>query len=210
MKQSVIMKLSLLYLEICGSSAGDRVRIGLKYIQTVRRLDTPSHSFCIEIQGEEMRFRCDNDKTRDFWIKVIRYYSDVIKAVQSINKASMDIRNLKNIDFVKLGRVLEFSSETLRENKQFCGFLRDALRQKSEQKDPVLVNCDFLKKVEDAGAFFEEMFVFLEDYFMVLNVGKFDSKLVVEFPKTIEQFLFQSVLRLRQRNANIPKSKFKK
>ena len=154
MKQSVIMKLSLLYLEICGNSPGDRVRIGLKYIQTVKRLETPSHSFCIEIQGEEMKFRCDNDKTRDFWIKVIRYYSDVIKAVQSINKASMDIRNRKNIDYLKLGKLLEFSSETLKENKRFCIFLRDILIQKCDQRDPVLMNISFLKNVENLSHIF--------------------------------------------------------
>ena len=204
------MKLSLLHLEICGSSAADRVRIGLKYIQTVKRLESPSHSFCIEIQGEEMRFRCDNDKTRDFWIKVIRYYSDVIKAVQSINKASMDIRNLKRIDFMKLGRVLEFSSETLKENRGFFCFLRDILKQKSSQQDPALLESGFLKKVQAPALFFEDMFEFLQDYFMVLDVGKFDSKFVVEFPRTVELYLFQSVHRLRQRNPNIPTSKFKK
>lgn len=204
------MKLSLLHLEICGNFPRDRVRVGLKYIQSVRRLESPSHAFSIEIQGEEMKFRCDNDKTRDFWIKVIRYYSDVIKAVQSINKASMDIRNRKNHDFLRLSRVLEFSIEVLKENKGFCEFLREALVQKAEAKDPELLEMDFLKDVENLSGFLEKMFQYLSNHFLVLNVGKFESKFVVEFPPKLEGFLLQSALRLRERNSAIPKSKFKK
>jgi hypothetical protein len=209
-KQQVVLKLSLLYLEICGNSVGDRVRIGLKYILSVRRLEEPSHSFSVEIQGEELKFRCDNNKTRDFWIKVIRYYSDVIKAVQSINKTSMDIHNRKKLDYLKLTNILDFSFNSLKNNKRFFRYLKTTYKQKLEQQNPILMEMDFLKNVQNPIVFFDLAFNFLEDYFMVLNVGKFESKLMVELPEKLELYLYQGFQQLFKENPNLPKLKYKK
>jgi hypothetical protein len=180
-------------LEICGNSQNDRIRIGLKYIQSVRRIEEPSHAFSVEIQGDEVNFKCDNDKTRDFWIKVIRYYSDVIKAVQSISKYSMDIRNLKKVDFFKLNKILEFNVDSLRNNEGFFKFLQTSIIQKCENKEPMLKEIEYLEKVENPEIFFKNIFDFLGDYIMVLNAGKFDSKLIVDFPEKIEKYLFQKI-----------------
>lgn len=62
---------------------------------------------------------------------------------------------------------------------------------------------DFLRNLESLALFFKSLFGFLSDYIMVLNVGKYESKLMIEFPEKIEAYLIQQIDILKEQNPGL-------
>ena len=202
------MKLSLVHLEVCGINKSDRVRVPLKYIKTVKRLSEPSHSFSVHLQGESLDFKCDNDKTRDFWVKVLRYYADVIKSVQSIERSSLQIRAKKHSDFARLQRILDFSIGTFKEDSELFEFTKETLISLQRSGDSVLANSTLLSQTQDPEDFLVRMFDFMNDYFRVLEVKKLQPTVINQLPVKYLEFLTDSLDQMVVKNAYLTLRKY--
>lgn len=192
-KKPVTLKLTFFFLEICGNEPLDKLRIGLKYIKEVKRLKEPSHGFILEIQGDYLKFKCENDKTRDFWIKIIRYYSNVIKVVQSVEKCSNDIKNKKLEDYNLLKEIISSSKKFYRLNPEYFNFIQERILYQFSLNSSHKNNFAFLHNCENPMKYLENIFLFVKYYNTTLEVGNFRDEYFVEFPEDIKNYFVQQI-----------------